>query len=296
MAKDTTMEFSGFVIDIKFLQTAASLYLTKKHNEFKKSPRDMSFPQLNKYQTLGNSHVFFTINKNDILGSLSESTTINFDSFITFVIDELNSFTKCLEWYLMYFVKGIEVSINHYIINAIKELYNKDNFINVINFNYTDTVYLACKYDELKVDICYVHGEGTAYIDNENNNLILGIDENNPTNIEPSFVAFRKYFQRFIKNANSKYYDWIMEIKKEANQTHNLYIIGHSLTPSDKQILYSLITLENVNTTIYYIKTDEIDNIYQLAQNLATILGFEKFAELTCGNDNRKITFKNLYN
>lgn len=81
---------------------------------------------------------------------------------------------------------------------------------------------------------------------------------------------------------------------------HNLYIIGHSLTLSDRFILNELITLKNMTTTIYY---HSDDNRINLMKNLAAILGYQKFSELIendfvkfeKGSFNRKIKEINPY-
>ena len=253
-------------------------------------------PRRNYYIYFANTN---TINNN--------SATLIFDELLLFIIDELNNFTKCLELYLTCFVerkeflrrdrKAYPLPRITYIIDKVKK--SDENF-KIINFNYTNIIAYYTKHMNSSIDnTCFIHGDGISNINNEGDNLVLGMDENNPKNIDPLFVAFRKYFQRFIKKTDSKYYDWIMEIKESFvppgfpldTIEHNLHIVGHSLTPSDKQILYDLITLKNVKTTIYHIGSNE----YQLAQNLAIILGSELFTELTSGSDDKKrITFERL--
>ena len=246
----------------------------------------------------------FSINENDYNINFSEpdhEMIINFDNFIKFIIKQLNGFTKCLELYLTCFIERKEFLRRYnriytvpritYIIDKFKE--NDANF-KIINFNYTNTIAYYIEGNRSPIDeiddVCYIHGKGFSNPDNETPRLVLGMDEDNPQNIDHSFLAFRKYFQRNSKHTDQKCFDWITEIEKDTNQEHNLYILGHSLTKSDKQILHKLITLKNIKTTIYHIG----DNEEQLNANLVIILGYEKYIEFTSGNNNAKITFKEL--
>lgn len=108
------------------------------------------------------------------------------------------------------------------------------------------------------------------------------------------FIAFKKFYQRIYKGTGCKYKEWVNEIQldyqgsKEAEENcnemikyaikenndemlkhwlkvaadnrereiYNVYIFGHSLDVTDKDILRDLILNDNVYTTIYYHKKD----------------------------------------
>lgn len=200
---------------------------------------------------------------------------VDFDEFVEFVINELNMFTKCLELYLSCFVSKLEVRK----IRFINDIFgNKD--LRVLTFNYTDTTFRYLN-TITSDNICFIHGRA---IQDENSNLVLGINETgNRTN--PRFTRFRKYFQRFEKNCDLKYRRWIQSFDWKdkgkiivlGSHIRILYIIGHSLTLNDRDILYELIMIKGMKTVIYYHSDDSRIN---LMQNLAAILGNKNFTEL----------------
>ena len=69
---------------------------------------------------------------------------------------------------------------------------------------------------------------------------------------------------------------------------HNLYIFGHSLDVTDKDILRDLILNDNVYTTIFYHNKDAMG---QLITNLVKIIGEEELIKRT-GGRTKTIEFK----
>ncbi len=132
------------------------------------------------------------------------------------------------------------------------------------------------------------------------------------------FIAFKKYYQRIYKGTGCKYKDWIDEIKqkdreykntiKEKQKTlcnkslssvikgqieselkklkenppkHNLYIFGHSLDVTDKDILRGFILNDSVTTTIYYFSKDDLG---KKIANLVKVIGQDELIRRTGGN------------
>lgn len=224
---------------------------------------------------------------------------IAFENLITFTLEQLEDFSKCFELYLSKFVNKLSYPKIGFINDLLSKHDNK-----LLTFNYTNT---PSRYGCPIIDdnTCFIHGYACW---NENDNLVLGIDEKNTT-IDPMFTPFRKYFQRASKECNKNFRKWINDIKSRSrvdsvyynpHLEHNLYIIGHSLTLSDRFILNELITLKNMTTIIYY---HSDDNRINLMKNLAAILGYQKFSELIendfvkfeKGSFNRKIKEINPY-
>ena len=208
---------------------------------------------------------------------------VAFEDFINMISEELKDFTKSFELYLSYFVNKIEIKPIAFINNLLDDLN-----LQILSFNYTNT---TTKYNkQFKHLPCFIHGQA---ITDEKDNLVLGINETFDS-IDPLFTNFRKYFQRVLKNCNFSYRNWINEINrynsgkiiKVGSEIHHLYIIGHSLTLSDKNILNELITIKGMKTTIYY-RSDK--NRKELLQNLAAILGYKAFTELI---ENKAIIFE----
>ena len=206
------------------------------------------------------------------------SGTIAFEHLLNFIIKQLNEFTKCFELYLTIFVNKLNIPK----IKFIDDILKTQN-INIISFNYTNTI---SKYINISDNnISFIHGEAT---DNNHNNLVLGIDGHEDQS-DPLFMRLKKYFQRYEKSCSIKYYEWIKQINYQQSvfnpPTNTLLIIGHSLTLSDREILYKLITLNEMHTIIYY---HSEESKIELMQNLAAILGQENFTNLTL---NEKICF-----
>lgn len=194
----------------------------------------------------------------------------------------LDEFTLALEIYIFFIIKKI----------SIKPVFNFDSTItpaHIISFNYTDTYRRIYKnFSEMKTrisdkDIDFVHGEAGK------NNLVLGIDEYLPDEDKNSnlyFVRFKKYFQRIYKKTGCKYKKWLEQINE--NSPANVYIIGHSLDQTDKDILRDIILHENVTTTIFYYSPEAYD---EQIVNMIKLIGQDKLIDMVYG-ENPKIIFK----
>ncbi|BBG63561.1 AbiH family protein [Phascolarctobacterium faecium] len=225
--------------------------------------------------TIGSPNPQFNFEATIAITTTCNTIFLSFEDIVTFILKQLEIFTKCFELYL----SGIVNELPCPKISFINNLLDKKD-IKLLTFNYTNTLRNYKQSDN--IEVCFIHGEACK---NENDNLVLGIDENSET-IDPMFTPFRKYFQRASKECNKNFRKWINDIKSRfradsvyynPNLEHNLYVIGHSLTLSDRFILNELITLQNMTTTIYY---HSDDNRINLMKNLAAILGYQKFSEL----------------
>ena len=145
-------------------------------------------------------------------------------------------------------------------------------------------------------------------------------------NKETEFIAFKKFYQRIYKGTGCKYKDWVETIQEEyddflqekeriinrANEyvgndiermihrlqaseirerkckMHNVYIFGHSLDITDKDILRELILYENVYTTIFYLNRDVMG---QQIANLVKIIGQDELIRRT-GGRSKTIEFR----
>lgn len=194
----------------------------------------------------------------------------------------------------------------------------------IVCFNYTDTLKRIYNYC-IPENIDYIHGKAAINNTIETNNMVLGIDEFLPLdrqNIHTEFVGFKKFYQRIYKQTGCKYKEWVDEIRedyysylqkqtKEINggensmqhslnrlsesalrnqkcKRHNLYIFGHSLDVTDKDILRDLILNDNVYTTIFYHNKDAMG---QLITNLIKVIGEEELIKRT-GGRTKTIEFK----
>ena len=183
------------------------------------------------------------------------------------------------------------------------ELFKSLHIDKLLTFNYTYTAeYIYEGYWRLNDDICYVHG---AVDDNPNNHIVMGIGTDFYDAFKHSeYLPFFKFYQYYKFKTDESYLKWIDEIRNgffysnsgccdEHNNANkcNIYIYGHSLDPTDKNILLPFLDVKSrtpVKIIIYYYRDSNLKN---MEKNLVKILGVEKFSEYLCG-DNPKIQFR----
>lgn len=150
--------------------------------------------------------------------------------------NELNDLIRALTIYMREFVSNIKVPCFS---QQIKELKN----INLLNFNYTYTyksVYGGVNSNH------QVHGSLA------NDDIVLGVSDNAFNNLD--YVYFQKYFQRIQKKTGVYYKSWIpKEFTTLEDVPIKVYIMGHSLGMTDKEILRDFFFNEHVSEiTIFY--------------------------------------------
>lgn len=236
---------------------------------------------------------------NDILGSVGK-----IDKFIGILERDLKRLIRALEIYLLDYVEKIECNIISPDIENIQ-------FCKVLSFNYTNTfTKLYDTKESAKYD--YIHGRADSKHTIDTNNMILGIDEyltKKRKNKETSFIAFKKFYQRIYKGTGCKYKNWTEDIcldksgkelktgydengqKVLVNKpvpNHNIYIFGHSLDVTDKDILRDLILQDNIYTTIFYLNKEVMG---QQIANLVKVIGQDELIKRT-GGSKKTIEFK----
>lgn len=275
-----------------------------------KSKRE-SFKNLEKYKL----HFVTTLwemsnpSGNDPLATLN-----NMDQFISFLNLELEKLIRALEIYLAGFVNRIPITSKSVDIESI----HPDC---LLSFNYTNTyerIYGASR----AVEYDYIHGKADLSKNVSSCNMVLGIDEyldNSRKDTDLEFLPFKKYYQRIYKSTGNRYLNWVDKIKdgyteylRKVNVAysgnpdplqrylghrryydlssipcpqHTLYIFGHSLDVTDKDILKLLICNENVQTKIYYYRKNADDKtiLGKLIKNLVRIMGQDELIRRTGG-------------
>lgn len=181
---------------------------------------------------------------------------------------DLNELTNMLRDYLL------EQDISN--LTKTKDISDIDYKItHVLSFNYTDTFRkIYSDIDDDKID--FIHGSLNK------NNLVLGINETlteDTTNKIVDTVYFKKYFQRIYKKTDYKYVSWLdpTDYKNYAD-FDTVYIHGHSLDESDKEILEKIINsvLKKYTPTVKIFYYDE-KHYRQEVTNLIKILGKDVF-------------------
>lgn len=191
------------------------------------------------------------------LGDEISTTTVYRLSQILY--DHLEKLIDALDIYLTDFVERIRINSSDIIQAIIKNVPNPDC---VITFNYTNTYekyYFGKKGIPIVGSVCHIHGECNSRERLGDSNMVLGIDKDSDT-LEKGggeeFSIFKKFVQRIIKKNDISYARWIAEIDAIAEENNfdidveesmiisgiqkgysDIYIFGHSLDVTDKDIL-----------------------------------------------------------
>lgn len=222
-------------------------------------------------------------------------------------LNDLNRLIRGLEIYLSDYVE------KYYVENRLPDIQKLPYLDKVLSFNYTDTYErLYGKHPFLEID--YIHGKALLNNSTESNSMVLGIDEylkGDARNEDIEFIEFKKNFQRIHKETGCLYEEWIEDIqsekaafeitriyeengsnKKQSQQvmSHKLFIFGHSLDITDRDILRKFILNDNMQTTIFY--KDRADYGRKIA-NLVRIINQDELIKRT-GGKTKTITFKEI--
>lgn len=197
------------------------------------------------------------------------------------VFDQISLFIQLFKEYILWISHETEP-------NKIK-FFNNLKIDHLLSFNYTDT-FIRLYNDELEEEnICYVHGKVS---DNIDEGIVMGVGSDfYDANIHEEFLEFFKFFQRYKFSTDNKYLNWIHDINTLPHTEKNKVIIyGHSLDPTDRDILRTFFEANNTEIDIYYL--NEIDRL-KLEKNILRILGREKFSSYLTGQ-NAKVKFKKI--
>lgn len=201
------------------------------------------------------------------------------------MLNDLNRLIRALEIYLNDFV-------NNYPINKKLSDIEKLQIDKVLSFNYTNTYERIYGKNNPDIEYDYIHGKADYNHDVNTCNLVLGIDEyldKDKKNKNTEFIQFKKYFQRIYKKTGSEHVDWLNEHKEqyrgmpvyEENYTDfNVYIFGHSLDITDKDIIAKFIKEKHTQTTIFHFNQKALGS--QIA-NLVKVIGQDNLISMVHG-------------
>lgn len=221
-------------------------------------------PHMPSYQRLINKIIF--------AGKASDKniTLAEIEAIKEKMLTDLNNLIRCFEIYLEDLVKDIDIS------QLSLDIYNL-NIDKILTFNYTNTYQ---KLYDTDVNCDHIHGKADINNNIESDNMVLGIDDylnEDEKFTNTNFIEFKKYYQRLIKGTNCDYKKWIDEINQTKSFTkHNVYIFGHSLASTDRDVLLDFIENEKTIITIYYNNSNQYS--YQIC-NLVHLIGPDKLNE-----------------
>lgn len=239
------------------------------------------------------------------------SEGITFKEIRDTLLKDLNRLIRALEIYLCEYVEKIEIQEKSPDIESLDIDF-------ILSFNYThifSKLYDASSRSKQEVadSFDYIHGEANISNTVETNNMVLGIDEyllDDRKNEDIDFIAFKKFYQRIYKETGSEHKRWVEIIKNQIQEIDNtiknqcpiqipynkipnkcrnqLFVFGHSLDITDKDILRDLILNDNVYTTLFYVNKDVMG---QQIANLVKVIGQDELIRRTGGNT-KTIEFK----
>lgn len=229
---------------------------------------------------------------------------ITYGNLISILEDDLNKLIRALEIYICEYVEKIDI------IEKSPDI-DKEEIDFILSFNYThifSKLYSVSNQSKREIadPFDYLHGEAKINNALETNNMVLGIDEYLPKkrrNKETEFITFKKFYQRIYKQTGSEYKRWIEIIKNQIQEIddkikkqypvqipynkipnkyrNQLFIFGHSLDITDKDVLREMILNDNVYTTIYYPDKKELG---RKIANLVKVIGQDELIRRTGGN------------
>lgn len=223
-------------------------------------------------------------------------------------LKDLDRLIRCLELYLNDYVN------NYFVENTLSDIEHLPYLDKILSFNYTNT-YERLYNNHSFLEFDYIHGKADINKTIDTNNMVLGIDEylkGNEKNENIEFIEFKKFYQRIHKETGCLYRNWIDDIKSNKKITemivlydendkptkatrkqvefHKLFIFGHSLDITDKDVLRDLILNDNVQTTIFYM---DMKDYGRKIMNLVKILTQDELIKRT-GGATKTITFSRI--
>lgn len=236
---------------------------------------------------------------------------ITYGNLISILEDDLNKLIRALEIYICEYVEKIDI------IEKSPNI-DKEEIDFILSFNYThifSKLYSVSSQSKKEIADPYDYLHGEAKINNtiETNNMVLGIDEylsKKRRDKETEFIAFKKFYQRIYKQTGSEYKRWVDIIKNQMQEIddkikkqypvqipynkipnkcrNQLFIFGHSLDITDKDVLKEMILNDNVYTTIFYPDKEELG---RKIANLVKVIGQDELIRRT-GGSTKTIEFK----
>ena len=119
-----------------------------------------------------------------------------------------------------------------------------------LSFNYTPTIFDVYHKQLNPNNVCYVHG---LIKENSDSQIVMGVGSNfYMDGKHEKFVELFKFFQRYRYKMSVAYQAWIKYLDDLDHQNLNyitnkpvVHIYGHSLDPTDKDVLLPFLELED---------------------------------------------------
>lgn len=244
------------------------------------------------------------------------------------LIDDLNRLIRAFEIYLCDYVEKIEIEkkspdIDKLNIDFILSFNYTHTFLKVYDFSCKSKHEVSDSFDYIHGE---TNANNTIEANNMVIGIDEYLSEDRK-NKDIDFIAFKKFYQRIYKQTGCKYKKLVKQFQNKYNvycefissymsmisdarkkgdyltasqwndkmneyiekyNIDNIYIFGHSLDVTDKDILRDLILNDNVHTIIFYHNKDVMG---QQIANLVKVIGQDELIRRTGGNT-KTIEFK----
>ena len=189
---------------------------------------------------------------------------------------ELLQLANMLQLYLTCFVDNPSHVTMEQGLRTTKNIFQ--NVFQVFTFNYTQTYEILYGCDS---SVLHIHGDTKK-------NIVLGVNPNSHDeliDLDTSFIKFKKYFQRIFYRTDLNYTHKLKHLReqKKYDSQYTLYVFGHSLNETDKDIIKDLFDLADQIVIFYH----NLDAVSSYITNLVNIYGKQEFDQLRVN--------KNLY-
>lgn len=204
--------------------------------------------------------------------------------FYGIVHDEIKAlielFKEYIAWIELNYINNLN-AINPFIAMSVS---------NILTFNYTDTyreIYNSININKLdEEDVCWVHGR---VFDDGSGDIVMGSGSDYYDRKYEDFLDLFKFYQKYKYRTDTSYLKWTKDDNEK--EFDNIYIFGHSLDPTDADILKPFLESQS-SIKIYYRTNSEK---YRFEKNLLAILGKDMFME-KLGGENANIGFIEIKN
>ena len=236
---------------------------------------------------------YFRPDLNCIVSETPRLLSLNKEAIVDELLSSLRECSFLLTTYLKLFVENPLKNILKEGVVDLDEAFESDAI--VVSLNYTRTYELLYRYPNHDYDaldsyyediiqygvslprVCHIHGITSSQI-------VLGADSDSKdelNELDTMFIGFKKYYQRVIYKTDRNYLRLLQKIQDQQNIRFQLFVFGHSLDETDRDIIIELFDLAD-SITIFYLKQSDLE---QYVRRLVSIYGKKEFDHFRVSKD-----------
>lgn len=197
----------------------------------------------------------------------------------------LSDISEALYTSLQELVNMLAAYLSFYVDRPVAQLIKKNQFpkdemlcrwkwrdTSVVSFNYTHTME-QLYYDSQNPihELYYIHGELHNAKRKDSGSLVLGINadaSDDKDQVDVTFLPFKKYYQRAFHRTDLSYINFLSKYTPDElhESFYNLYVIGHSLDITDKEVIQECFSRAASIQIFYYSSSDLSTKISNLVK------------------------------